>query len=69
MVPKDAVHIMGFPEAIKVAKEIGLDFSRAVTGFDFLKGKPIPRIEGIVIHKEHRELLLSVKFMFFNIRL
>ena len=60
MVPKGAIHISGYPEAIKVAKKLGLDFSRAVTGFDFYKGKPTPRIEGIVIHQENRDILHSV---------
>ena len=60
MVPRDTIHITGYPEALKVAKTLGLDYSRAVTGFDFHRGKPTPRIEGIVIMQQHRELLLSV---------
>lgn len=59
MVPNGAVHIMGYPEAVKVAKKLGLDYARAVTGFDFYRGKPIPRLEGIVINMEQRQLLLS----------
>lgn len=60
MVPKETVHITGYPEALTVAKKLGLDHARAVTGFDFHRGKATPRIEGIVIKQEHRELLLSV---------
>lgn len=53
--------IYSIPEGVKptllkwIAKDLGIDFAEAVTGFDYRGGRSIPRVEGIVIAVEYKE--------------
>ncbi|CCA70644.1 related to xeroderma pigmentosum group C complementing factor (homolog to excision repair protein RAD4) [Serendipita indica DSM 11827] len=58
MLPAGAVHLP-FQGISKVAKEIGIDFAPAVTGFEFRKGHANPIISGIVVAEENQELIVS----------
>ncbi|KAJ3330265.1 hypothetical protein HDU76_006053 [Blyttiomyces sp. JEL0837] len=56
MLPKGAVHVDVDGAAI-VAKKLGLEYARAVTGFDFHAGKSTPTIKGVLVLAENEELL------------
>lgn len=45
--PAGAVHL-NMPGVAKAAKRLGIDFAKAVTSFEFKKGKNIPVEDGIV---------------------
>ena len=47
------------PTLKKVVRGLNIDFSEAVTGFDFHGGFSVPKIEGVVVACEHEELVRS----------
>jgi hypothetical protein len=49
------------PNAIRICKKIGIDFAPAMVGWDYRLGRPIPKLEGIVICEEHEDLLYDVR--------
>ncbi|KAI9351099.1 hypothetical protein DFJ73DRAFT_831572 [Zopfochytrium polystomum] len=51
MLPSGASHIRDANAAV-VAKQLGVDFAKAVTGFEFRKGASTPILDGIVVGKE-----------------
>ncbi|KAJ6028466.1 hypothetical protein N7540_004042 [Penicillium herquei] len=59
MVPQGAVHIKS-PDASKAARILGVDFSDAVTGFNFKGRRGTAVITGIVIAEEYEEALNEV---------
>jgi len=59
MVPVGAVHVIK-PSIAIAAQFAGIDYVDAVTGFEFVRNKASPKINGIIIAKENEEGLLSV---------
>eukprot|EP00158_Paraphelidium_tribonemae_P006639 Partr_v1_DN27915_c0_g1_i2_m11811 putative DNA repair protein len=47
------------PSLKKIVRGLDIDFSEAVTGFDYHCGFSVPRIEGLVVASEHEELVKS----------
>lgn len=62
MLPKATVHLL-LPDASQIAKRLGLEFARAMTGFDFVRGKAVPRIQGIVVKECDVEVIKLVRFI------
>ncbi|BGP27913.1 DNA repair protein Rad4 [Rhodotorula toruloides] len=56
MLPEGAVHLPS-KVAAKCAKELGIDFAEAITGFEFRQRRAIPVMAGIVVAAEHAETL------------
>jgi len=56
MLPCGAAHVR-MNGAAKVAKELGLDFAKAVVGFEWKRGACIPVVDGIVVAKESEVFL------------
>lgn len=54
--PKGTVHI-NLPYAKMAARKIGVEFAPAMTGFDLRGGRPIPKIEGVVVATENADLI------------
>lgn len=61
MLPKGAVHLP-HKNIRKVAKELGIDFAEAITGFEFHKRRAVPVVSGIVAAEEHRDMLLEAYY-------
>ncbi|KAJ3340432.1 hypothetical protein HDU93_007039 [Gonapodya sp. JEL0774] len=57
MLPHGAQHIK-VPGIAKIAKKLGVDYADAVVGFEFQSGSSHPVLDGIVVAREHVELLL-----------
>ncbi|KDQ20907.1 hypothetical protein BOTBODRAFT_124782 [Botryobasidium botryosum FD-172 SS1] len=58
MLPKGSVHVP-YKGVAKVARQLGIDFAEAVTGFEFKKGHAHPVLTGIVVAAESEGLLLQ----------
>ncbi|KAI9282661.1 hypothetical protein BY458DRAFT_428657 [Sporodiniella umbellata] len=58
MLPDGAVHIPT-KGAGKIAKDLGVDYAEALTGFEFVKMRSVPIITGIVVAKEFRDVILD----------
>ncbi|KAI9336875.1 hypothetical protein BD770DRAFT_415706 [Pilaira anomala] len=58
MLPKGAAHIP-IKGISKMAKKLGIDYADAVTGFDYVKMKSVPILDGIVIAEESKQVLLE----------
>ncbi|CAO3693470.1 unnamed protein product [Rhizopus stolonifer] len=58
MLPAGGVHIP-IKGIGKVAKKLGVDYADAVTGFEFVKMRSVPIIEGIVIAKEFQYVIME----------
>ncbi|KAL8895580.1 MAG: hypothetical protein Q9207_008109 [Kuettlingeria erythrocarpa] len=56
MVPEGAAHIP-LKSTGKICKRLGIDYAEAVTGFEFGKQRAVPVITGVVVAKEHEELV------------
>lgn len=56
MLPAGAVHLP-FSGVAKVAKKLGVPYAEAITGFEFRKQRGMPKITGIVVAEESRELV------------
>ncbi|KAF9971812.1 hypothetical protein BGZ73_005142 [Actinomortierella ambigua] len=56
MVPIGGVHLRGRNIA-KIARQLGVDYVEAVTGFDFQSRRSVPVIDGIVVPAESSELV------------
>lgn len=52
MLPPGAAHIP-YNGAAKVAKQLGIHYADAITGFEFRKNRSMPKISGIVVADEH----------------
>jgi xeroderma pigmentosum group C-complementing protein len=61
MLPAGAVHLR-IDGVAKVAKELGIDFAKAVVGFEWKRGTCIPVLDGIVVAREF-DLLLREAFV------
>ena len=59
MVPAGGVHIVR-PNIALAAKFAGIDYADAVTGFDFVKNRANPRLNGIVVAQENTDGLLEI---------
>lgn len=59
MVPAGGVHIIR-PSIAIAAQFSGIQYADAVTGFDFVRNKASPRLNGIVVAKENVDGLLAV---------
>ena len=59
MVPAGGTHIIR-PSIAIAAQFAGVDYADAVTGFDFVRHKVTPRLNGIVVAQENVEGLLAV---------
>ncbi|KAG0237639.1 hypothetical protein BGW42_000467 [Actinomortierella wolfii] len=58
MVPIGGVHLRGRNIA-KIARQLGVDYVEAVTGFDFQSRRSVPVIDGIVVPAESSELVMD----------
>ena len=58
MVPKGAVHIP-LRSTMKICKRLGIDYAEAVTGFEFGKQRAVPVITGVVVAKEHEDMVID----------
>ncbi|KAL8744971.1 MAG: hypothetical protein Q9184_007933 [Pyrenodesmia sp. 2 TL-2023] len=58
MVPEGAAHIE-LRSTAKICKRLGIDYAEAVTGFEFGKQRAVPVITGVVVAKEHEELVVK----------
>ncbi|KAL8927549.1 MAG: hypothetical protein Q9208_002354 [Pyrenodesmia sp. 3 TL-2023] len=58
MVPAGAAHIP-LRSTGKICKRLGIDYAEAVTGFEFGKQRAVPVITGVVVAKEHEELVVK----------
>ncbi|BGP11688.1 hypothetical protein JCM10049v2_007608 [Rhodotorula toruloides] len=56
MLPEGAAHLPS-KVAAKCAKELGIDFAEAITGFEFRQRRAIPVMAGIVVAAENAETL------------
>ncbi|BGO95940.1 hypothetical protein JCM10020v2_007677 [Rhodotorula toruloides] len=56
MLPEGAAHLPS-KVAAKCAKELGIDFAEAITGFEFRQRRAIPVMTGIVVAAENAETL------------
>lgn len=54
--PKGTVHV-NLPYARIAARRLGVDFAPAMTGFEPRRGRPVPKIEGVVVAEENAELI------------
>ena len=59
MVPAGGAHIIR-PSIAIAAQFSGIDYADAVTGFDFVRNKAAPRLNGIVVAEENVDGLLAV---------
>ena len=59
MVPAGGTHIIR-PSIAIAAQFSGIDYADAVTGFDFVRNKASPRLNGIVVAEENVDGLLAV---------
>lgn len=59
MVPEGGVHLTQ-PSIAIAAQFAGVDYSDAVIGFDFVRNRATPRLNGVVVAKENVEGLLEV---------
>lgn len=57
MVPEGAAHIP-LRSTGKICKRLGIDYAEAVTGFEFGKQRAVPVVTGVVVAKEHEEVVL-----------
>ncbi|KAJ9095375.1 hypothetical protein QFC19_007619 [Naganishia cerealis] len=57
MLPEGAVHLP-YKGIAKVAKQLGLQYAEACTGFEFKKQRAIPIITGIVVAAEQEQTLM-----------
>ena len=55
--PIGCVHIRNAPKIGHAAKQLGLDASPAMVGFDIRDGRPVPSFDGFVVCAEHADLL------------
>ncbi|KAI4254599.1 MAG: hypothetical protein L6R42_007132 [Xanthoria sp. 1 TBL-2021] len=58
MVPQGAVHIP-LRSTGKICKRLNIDFAEAVTGFEFGKQRAVPVITGVVVAKEHEDMVID----------
>ncbi|KAF9154904.1 hypothetical protein DFQ26_009914 [Actinomortierella ambigua] len=56
MVPIGGVHLRGRGIA-KIARQLGVDYAEAVTGFDFQSRRSVPVVDGIVVPAESSDLV------------
>ena len=61
--PRGAAHVT-LPGAEQIARKLGLDFSRALTGFERVRGRAIPVIEGIIVASHHALLIQEAQHEF-----
>jgi hypothetical protein len=59
MLPVNSVLIPDLRLA-KVASKLKIPFARAVTDFEHGRGKSYPVVGGVLIHQQHKEILLMV---------
>ena len=58
MVPNGAVHIP-LRKTVMICKKLGIDYAEAVTGFEFGNKMAVPVIEGVVVAKAHKDLVID----------
>jgi xeroderma pigmentosum group C-complementing protein len=58
MVPEGAVHIP-LRATVRVCKKLGIDYAEAVTGFEFGNKRAVPVCTGVVVAKEHEDLVID----------
>ncbi|CAD6566755.1 MAG: hypothetical protein TREMPRED_002955 [Tremellales sp. Tagirdzhanova-0007] len=58
MLPSGAVHL-AYKGIAKVAKQLGINYAEACTGFEFKKQRAIPVITGIVVASEQEGIVLE----------
>lgn len=61
MLPKGAVHLP-HKNIRKVARDLGIDHSEAITGFEFHKRRAVPTVSGIVVAEENKDMLLEAYY-------
>lgn len=58
MLPRGTVHLR-YPGISSVAHRLGFDFAPAMVGFEMRDGRPMPKLEGVVVCVEHAEAILD----------
>ncbi|WFD34259.1 hypothetical protein MCUN1_001096 [Malassezia cuniculi] len=58
MLPAGGAHIP-YNGAAKIAKKLNVDYAEATVGFEFRRFASIPRMQGIVVPKEHEKAILA----------
>ncbi|KAI8089323.1 uncharacterized protein BX664DRAFT_332731 [Halteromyces radiatus] len=58
MLPEGAAHIQ-IDGIGKIARQLGIDYAEAVVDFDFVRGRSIPMVNGIIVAKENEFILLE----------
>ncbi|KAF8312462.1 Rad4-domain-containing protein [Clavulina sp. PMI_390] len=56
MLPAGAAHVP-FKGTAKIARQLGIDYAEAVTGFEFRQRRAFPIINGIVVPTEHAQTI------------
>ncbi|KAF2857718.1 Rad4-domain-containing protein [Piedraia hortae CBS 480.64] len=59
MLPANAAHVRG-RHASRAARLVGVPFAPAVTGFEFVRRKAVPIVEGVVVHEAVGEAVRAV---------
>ncbi|KAF8340733.1 uncharacterized protein EI90DRAFT_3012505 [Cantharellus anzutake] len=59
MLPEGGVHIP-YKGTAKIAKQLGIDYAEAVTGFEFKNRRAFPVLDGVVIPEDRESELLEV---------
>jgi xeroderma pigmentosum group C-complementing protein len=62
-VPRGAVYIEG-SGCVKLAKSLGIQYAPAVTNFEMRNGRFYPKITGVVVILEHKQLIEDGMFEF-----
>jgi hypothetical protein len=56
MIPFNCVWIRS-PEANEIANDLEIDYAEACIGFKFLRGKAVPKIQGIIVKSKDRSAI------------
>ena len=58
--PSGTVHLR-LPRLPPLVQKLGFDFAPAMTGFDVKGGRAVPRFEGLVVCREHADVIMDVR--------
>mmetsp|Transcript_10014 Transcript_10014/g.15011 ORF Transcript_10014/g.15011 Transcript_10014/m.15011 type:complete len:431 (+) Transcript_10014:170-1462(+) len=57
-IPKGCAHV-DRPRIASIAKKLGIEYAKAMTGFEVKSGRSLPVISGIVVLEDHKDLILT----------
>ena len=58
--PAGTVHLR-LPRLPPLVQKLGFDFAPAMVGFDVKGGRAVPRFEGLVVCREHADVIMDVR--------